>query len=169
MVSSGWKSLSSRVAVFLSSRRRKMERSREEAPRILAILPLGPSRRLLQSVTDDAGWVLTLSETPPAVGSMRQNNLPPIVIYDRELSPDRWSETVGLLVKSSPRPYVILLSPNADANLWDELQRVGGSDILREPITRDKMAGALKRAWQMWRSQQQVRAPSLTLRDRVTK
>jgi hypothetical protein len=29
-----------------------------------------------------------------------------------------------------------LLSPNADANLWDELQRAGGSDILRTPFDR---------------------------------
>jgi FixJ family two-component response regulator len=63
------------------------------------------------------------------------------------------------LSRKSPRPHVILLSPNADANLWDELERVGGSDILRTPINRDKMLRAVKRAWLLWRNQQQVRMP----------
>jgi FixJ family two-component response regulator len=64
------------------------------------------------------------------------------------------------LARKSPRPYVILLSPNADTNLWDELQRVGGCDILRTPINRDKILRAVKRAWLLWRNQQQVRSPS---------
>jgi DNA-binding NtrC family response regulator len=130
------------------------------APRIVAIIPHGPIRFLLQSISQDAGWALTLSETPLISNSARQDDVPPIVIYDRDLSPGRWHEIVGDLAKSSPRPYVILLSRNADANLWDELQRVGGSDILRVPVTRDNMLGALKKAGQLWHSQNQVRLPS---------
>ena len=34
---------------------------------------------------------------------------------------------------------MILLSSNADPNLWDELQRAGGSDILRTPVTRNEL------------------------------
>jgi len=85
--------------------------------------------------------------------------VPPIIIYDRELSPYHWHEIVRAFTKTSPRPYVILLSSNADTNLWDELQRVGGPDILRAPVTRDNMAGALQMAWQLWNSHQQLRLP----------
>ena len=51
---------------------------------------------------------------------------------------------------------MILLSPTTDNNLWDELQRLGGSDIQRTPLNRDKMLWAVKRAWFLWCSQQEV-------------
>ena len=134
--------------------------ARQKAPRILAMVPQGPNRLLLQTISRDAGWALTLSETAPGIAPGLQSDVPPIVIYDRELSPYDWREMMRVLAKKSPRPYVILLSPNADTNLWDELQRVGGSDILRTPINRDSVLRAVKRAWLLWRNQQQVRSPS---------
>lgn len=155
-----WKALACRLTRLLSSRRRYPEVARQKAPRILALVPPGPNRLLLQTVSRDAGWALTLSETAPGIAPGCQSDDPPIIIYDRELSPYDWRDIVRVLAKKSPRPYVILLSPNADTNLWDELQRVGGSDILRTPINRDNMLRALKRAWLLWRNQQQVRSPS---------
>jgi FixJ family two-component response regulator len=102
---------------------------------------------------------LTLSESSPGLSFGHRADLPPIIIYDRESSAHNWREVVGALASQSPRPYVILLSPSADANLWDELQRAGGSDILRTPVSRDHLLGALRRAWLLWQSQQQVRLP----------
>ena len=67
-----------------------------------------------------------------------------------------------VLTKESPRPYVILLSPNVDQNLWDELQRVGGSDILRAPVNREDLLWAVTRAWLLWRGQQNVRSRPVT-------
>jgi hypothetical protein len=92
----------------------------------LAIVPQGPNRLLVQAISRDAGWTLTLSDTSPGIILGRTADLPSIIIYDRESSPQNWREVVGALTSQSPRPYVILLSPNADANLWDELQRAGG-------------------------------------------
>ena len=160
MARSGWKALSCGLTRLLSSCRTYPDGARQKTPRILAIVPQGPNRLLLQAISRDAGWALTVSETPPSLTSARQGDVPPIIIYDREITPDHWHEIVGVLTKSSPRPYVILLSPNADTNLWDELQRVGGSDILRTPVNRDSMLWAVLRAWLLWRNQEQVRPPS---------
>ena len=154
-----WKALVGGLERLLPARRRHPEGARHKAPRILAMVPQGPDRLLLQALSQDAGWALTLSETAPPIDSGHQADAPPIIIYDRGLSPLHWGETVRNLARKSPRPYVILLSPNADTNLWDELQRVSGSDILRTPINRDKMLRAVKRAWLLWRNQQQVRMP----------
>lgn len=155
-----WKALVCGLERLLPSRRQHHEGTLQKAPRILAMVRQGPDRLLLQDLSRDAGWALTVSETTPAVASERQSDAPPIIIYDRDLSPCHWGEMIRAMARKSPRPYVILLSPNADSNLWDELQRVGGSDILRTPINRDKMLRAVKRAWLFWRNQQQVRAPS---------
>ena len=154
-----WNAMSSRFARLLSSRRRLSEGA-QPASRILAIVPQGPNRLLVQAISRDAGWTLTLSDTSPGLILGQSADLPPIIIYDREISPQNWREVVGALTRQSPRPYVILLSPNADANLWDELQRVGGSDILRTPVSRDASAwGRSKGRGCSGSSQQQVRSP----------
>jgi DNA-binding NtrC family response regulator len=155
----GWKAVSCRLARLLSFHAWCPEGARQKMPRILAIVPQGPNWRLLQAISRDTGWALTVSETPPNLTSGYQADVPPIVIYDRDLSPNHWREIVGVFTKKSPRPYVILLSPNADANLWDELQRVGGSDILRTPVNQGNMLWAVKRAWVLWRIQQHIRLP----------
>jgi FixJ family two-component response regulator len=119
----------------------------------------GPNGRLLGTIAADAGWCLTISETPSAMSFRPGSDVPAIVIFDRRLSPERWTCVVELLAQNSPRPYVILLSPSMDANLWDEVERVGGSDILRDPIDHDRLIETLERAWRVWLSQQQVRNP----------
>lgn len=139
------------------------ERAHEDAPRILAIVPHGPDRRLLQAIARDSGWALAFAGTPPGNLS-RCPGIPPIVICDRRLTPYNWREIVGMVTRESPklnviRPYVILFSPTVDRNLRDEMERVGGSDILRSPVNRDDLFWAVKRAWQFWRSQQKVYSP----------
>ena len=154
----GWSAIATRFARWFPLRFWFSERF-QPASRILAIVPQGPIRMLVQAISHDAGWTLTLSDSSPGLHIGKRADLPPIIIYDRDVSPHDWPEAVGALANQSPRPYVILLSPNADANLWDELQRAGGSDIVRTPVSRDRLLGALTRAWLVWHSQQQVRPP----------
>jgi FixJ family two-component response regulator len=127
----------------------------EEAPRIVAIVREGRDSALLAALSRQSGWALTLSETPETITS----GVPPVILYDRALAPSNWSEVIGAWTVKPHRPYVILLSPKTDANLWEELQRAGGSDILRLPLNRDHVLKAVKRAWKVWCSQQHVRSP----------
>lgn len=127
--------------------------------RILAIVPDGPFRRVLQSVSAQAGWAL---EVRSCVDSIDPCSVPSIVIYDREVSPNQWPDVIRNFMKESPRPYVILLSSNVDNSLWDELQRAGGSDILRIPATPDRLVAALSAGWQLWSAQRRWHEP---LRD----
>jgi DNA-binding NtrC family response regulator len=133
----------------------RKEQVREEAPRIAAIVSQGRDSALLAALSRQSGWALTLSETPETITS----GVPPVILYDRALAPSGWSEVIGAWTVKSPRPYVILLSPKTDANLWEELQRAGGSDILRLPLNTDHVQKAVKRAWRVWCSQQRVRSP----------
>jgi len=124
----------------------------------LAIVPDGQDRLLLQTIASEAGWIVSFSGTTLDILSGRLADVPPIVIYDRDFFPNNWREAVAALSKVLPRPYVILLAANLDNNLLDELQRLGGSDILRKPARRDDIAEAVKTGWMLWRSQQQVRS-----------
>jgi len=147
------------IATWFPSRRDRVEGARQQM-RVLALMTDGPNRLLLQAaIAQKAGWCLTFADTASAIVFRRTSEVPPIIIFERQLFPDRWGGMVKLLAKNSPRPYVILLSPSVDANLWDELPRAGGSDILRDPINRDSVLDALERARQFWCNQQQVQVP----------
>jgi hypothetical protein len=137
--------------------RQKHAAARGQGPKVLAFVRSGQNRRLIEAVSSEDGWSLIISDLPPAECAKRAAELVPIILFDRDLAPGNWRETVASLTRRSPRPYLILLSPNSDGNLWDELQRVGGSDILRTPIDRESAMQAVRRAWSLWHSQQQVR------------
>jgi DNA-binding NarL/FixJ family response regulator len=144
------------LSQLLWPRRRKVA-SGGNAPRVLALVRPGQDGRLIEAVSSEAGWILTLSDLPPAGSAKPATKLAPIILFDRDLAPGNWRETVASLTRRSPRPYLILLSLSSDGNLWDELQRVGGSDILRTPLDRESTLQAVRRAWSLWQSQQRVR------------
>ena len=127
------------------------------APKVLALVRPGQNLRLIEAVSFEAGWILTSPDLRPAQDTKSVGQSAPIILFDRDLPPGNWRETVASLTRRSPRPYLILLSPNSDGNLWDELQRVGGSDILRTPLDQESTVHAVRRGWSLWHSQQQVR------------
>jgi hypothetical protein len=129
---------------------------RDNCLRALAIMAKGPSRDALQAVFLDAGWRLTIVDTSASAFDPRNERLP-IIFYERELNQSGWRAAVSLLSRLCPRPYVILLSSNRDKNLWDELVRNGGSDILRTPIDRDAVLRAVESGWSLWRNHQKLR------------
>ena len=136
--------------LFLFGRR---SNRRPEEPRILAILPEGSDRSVLRQAADAAGMLLIVSDVyPPACPE-----IPPLVVLSRELPFHHWPDIIRELVRKSPRPYIVLLSPTVDGNLWDELQRAGGSDLLRTPLRREELIAVLRRGSQLWRSLEQVR------------
>ena len=145
-----------RVSLFLRPRWRHSA-SGQRAPRVLAFVPEGFNRSMIELVSSESGWTLTIADRLVAIAESASETAQ-IILFDRELWPGLWREAVGLLTRRSPRPYLILLSPTSDGNLWDELQRFGGADILRSPIDRESTLGAVGRAWSLWRSQQHVRA-----------
>jgi hypothetical protein len=133
------------------SQRGNAQGTREDTPRILAIVPHGPDRLLLQAISQHIGWALAFAGTPPGILSGCPGIIPPIVIYDRRLPPYNLREIFGILTRGLSRPYVILLSPTIDRDDWDELQRAGSCDILHSPVNRVDLIWAVRRAWQFWR------------------
>ncbi len=146
-----------RAQRWLSLGRPRRKGGPPREPRILAVVRQGPNRLILEALSQDAGLAIIFSESC----AFAHSDPAPVVIYDCELSPIQWPKIIRGLAQQSPRPYLILLSSQADANLWEELQRVGGSDVLRRPIDRDDFLAALTRAWQLRRSLERVRPPDL--------
>jgi DNA-binding NtrC family response regulator len=127
------------------------------APRALAVMGEGPGREALQEVFRHAGWELVVADTS-ASALARQRKAPlPIVLYERELTERGWRQAVSLFSRLSPRPCVLLLSRSSDKNLWEELVRCGGFDLLRTPIDRDAVIRTVSAAWSIWRSRYTLR------------
>lgn len=143
----------SSVVRLLSVGRLHPAKAQLSRPKVLAIVQEGPNQHALQAISEAEDMGVIFSSN-----CHNDLDIPPIVIYERELSPARWSGVIQYFARKWPRPYIILLSSIVDANLWEELQRAGGSDILRTPIDSEDLIAALKRASQLWRSLQRVRA-----------
>ena len=131
---------------------------RAGAPRIMAVMQDGPNRLLLEAVSKEAGWETTFSHPWQPVERLA---LAPIVFYERDLSLPDWPFAVRELTKRTPRPYLILFSPQVSSNLWDELERSGGSDVLRLPASKQTITSAVERAWRVWTNQESLRQPVL--------
>jgi DNA-binding NtrC family response regulator len=129
----------------------------DAAPGALAVMGEGPGRDALQGVFRDAGWKLTVADTSASAIASQEKEPLPIILYERELTERGWRQAVSLFSRLSPRPCVVLLSRSSDKNLWDELVRCGGFDLLRTPVDRDAVVRTVRAGWSIWRSQHKPR------------
>jgi hypothetical protein len=125
----------------------------EVAPRALAVISEGPGRESLREVFHEAGWKLAVAGNSASAIAKQKKDHFPIILYERELAERDWRQAVSIFSRLSPRPCVILLSRNSDKNLWDELVRCGGFDLLRTPVDRDTMIRTLRAGWSIWQNQ----------------
>jgi DNA-binding NtrC family response regulator len=125
----------------------------DAAPRALAVMGAGPGRDALQGVFRDAGWQLVVADSPSSAFASQQREPLPLVLYERELTERGWRQIVSLFSRQSPRPCVVLMSRSSDRNLWEELVRCGGFDLLRIPVDRDAVIRTVRAGWFIWQNQ----------------
>jgi hypothetical protein len=138
--------------------RRKGE-SRQSAPLLIAFLSDPLTLRVVDVVAREFGWALQFAAKPELAMEFGNAKVPTIVLFERDFDAADWRLTLRSFKHWSPRPYVILLSRNMDLNLWDELERVGGSDIVRLPLDREHLIWSVNRALVLLRSRREVGVP----------
>jgi hypothetical protein len=131
--------------------------SLKDVPRVLAVVNDGACRNALKAIFDDAGWIFRIVDSLSRAEPFESDQLFGVVLYERESKERSWTADVSRLADLSPRPWIVLLSGKADKNLWDELGRHGGSDILRTPFSREAVIRAVQAGWFLWRNQQRLR------------
>lgn len=147
------------------SRSKPVRASVDAAPRAMAVVGEGPARDALQAVFREAGWKLVIADTP-ALALTRQELEPlPIILYERELAERSWRQVVSRFSRLSPRPCVVLLSRSLDKNLWDELVRCGGFDLLRTPVDHDSAIRIVRDGWAIWQGRHNPRLAAATNRS----
>ena len=129
----------------------------EAAPRALAVMGEGPGRDALQAVFRDFGWKLVVAETSASAIARQEKEPLPIILYERELTERGWRQAVSHFSRLLPRPCVVLLSRSSDKNLWDELVRCGGFDLLRTPVDREAVIRTVRAGWSIWQNRHNPR------------
>jgi DNA-binding NtrC family response regulator len=88
-------------------------------------------------------WELNYATDLPIALVNLQDQRFDVVIYDRDLSDQDWRPAVTSLAATAPWSSILLLSPLGHPELWNEVIRRGGHDILGKPISEDAVESAL--------------------------
>ena len=73
---------------------------------------------------------------PLALRNLRDGRFD-VVIYDHETPSHDWRTAVTVLAQASPGSSILLLSILRQPEIWNEVIRKGGHDILSKPISED--------------------------------
>ena len=60
-----------------------------------------------------------------------------VVIYDQDVPQEDWRTALPALAEASPRSSILLLSTLRQPDLWHEVIRRGGHDMLIKPVTEE--------------------------------
>ena len=88
-------------------------------------------------------WNLNYAVDLPAALMNLQDQSFEVVIYDHELPDQDWRLAVTSLANTTPRSSILLLSPLGHSELWNEVIRRGGHDILCKPISDESFESAV--------------------------
>jgi DNA-binding NtrC family response regulator len=129
--------------------------ARHGAPDRIAIVALVVSdhdRNVLSGISDREPVEIHFAESRVEAWDTLNRLNSPLILYDRDWPDAEWRTTVQTFASSPHRSCVILASRVADDNLWQELIRCGGYDLLAKPFRADDVARALKLALSYWNS-----------------
>lgn len=79
---------------------------------------------------------------PRALLSLRDERFD-VVIYDRELPQQDWRAAISALAQASPTSSILLLSPAIQPDLWSEVIRKGGHDMIGKPVSEERAESTL--------------------------
>jgi DNA-binding NtrC family response regulator len=73
---------------------------------------------------------------PLALSKLQAANFD-VVIIDQDLPHQNWGASVGVLAQVSPGSSILLLSTRRHPEIWNEVIRNGGHDMLEKPISEE--------------------------------
>ena len=130
-------------------------RSRMELPSrvpVVALVVNQQDRHVLASVFGQNPLDVRFAESCEEACSIANRLTAPVILLDRDWPDTEWRTAVERLTASPHRACVILVSGVSDDNLWQELIRRGGYDVLSKPLQADKVARIVKLALSYWSS-----------------
>ena len=126
-------------------------------PAILAVVRDKAIADTLRGVIVPGNWPLEVADSVEKGLERGQQRQFTTVIIDKALADDQWSDAVTRFSRLPSQPVVLLLSPEAQPDLWNKLAQCGGYSLLRFPFRLDEAKAAIYGGWLLWNNQEQLR------------
>jgi hypothetical protein len=128
---------------------RKPRRPSVDEIRLLCLLGDDRDRTLIASLCQTNGWKVNFTDQP----EQARHHKPHIMLFDRALAEQDWKEVIAGLAEACPGTCILLASTVVDGNLWNEVVRHGGYEVLRKPLHPLEVSRAVRMAWAYWNTQ----------------
>ena len=117
---------------------------------VVALVVSQQDRHVLNSTSGQESLDVRFAESFEEACALASRLTPPIILFDRDWPGTVLRTEVASLAALPHRACVILMSGVADGNLWQELIRSGGYDVLPKPLRPDNVASVVKLALSYW-------------------
>jgi hypothetical protein len=116
-------------------------------PRVLAVTAdLGFYSGVLNAATS-ARWRTDWARTLNRAIEICRLKSPPIVIYDGNLPGVEWGSAFDRLGAVPNRPRILLAAPSIDEELWRNVLRRHGYDVVERAASSEQLGRAFRFAW----------------------
>jgi len=122
---------------------------------IVSILLDDRDRSLIADVCYENQWDVFFAKTCAEARQVSEQIKPHIILFDRDSAGGDWRNSLSDCASSSAGACTLLISRVADDNLWNEVVRNGGYDVLPKPLREQAVLRAVKFAWSYWNSSRQ--------------
>ncbi|MBL9169427.1 MAG: response regulator [Verrucomicrobiales bacterium] len=113
-------------------------------PKILIVDDSSLARRTLRQALEDLGYLVEdVSDGPQAIESFYLHR-PDLVILDIVMHGMYGTEVLAKLLEIDPAARVLMLTADVQDSTSSQVRQNGAIGILNKPITREKLAAALK-------------------------
>ena len=125
------------------------QEDRQEISRISGTASRGARGSSLSTSTGD-GWYVHFAESCEQASAFAERLSAPVILFDRDWPGTDWKAAVTNLAALPHQACVILVFGVADANLWQEVVRRDGYDVLAKPLRAENVLRAVKLALSYW-------------------
>ena len=124
--------------------------------RIVALIARERDRQLLSRLAADQNWVVHFAETCGGAWDLLKQHRAPLALCDRDFPGTEWRDVIQMMSSTPTLVYAILLSRVADDNLWNEVIRHGGYDLIATPLREEDTLRAIRLGWSYWSTSMRI-------------
>jgi DNA-binding NtrC family response regulator len=113
----------------------------------LLISPDEGDHEILNVVFQHNGWTLHGTSSLSSASVLLKEEAASVVITERDLTDGDWKDVLEAIHILRKRPYLIIISRQADDHLWAEALNLGVYDVLAKPLDQTEALRVLASAW----------------------
>jgi DNA-binding response OmpR family regulator len=122
----------------------------EKSAAVLLVSPFEEDHSRLGHILREPKWRLLGVRACLDVWTLLREQLPPVVICERDLPDGNWKDVLEAVTLLSPSSSLIVTCRLADEYLWGEVLNLGGHDVLAKPLDEREVLWALDSACRGW-------------------